>query len=154
MASIIYKCWDVKYNRPIVGCKVTNPTSGEVEEAGLMVKASPPSIRTIWCNVASQLAIRMGRPLALLLTVRSTKLGGRLRCTFKGHVRDREPSLNTSGFCLPIICNSTTPLEEFPQVIRAMKYALDEDLRFRTAQDDKGVFLFAPQVRDVTRDWF
>ncbi|WQF88320.1 hypothetical protein CDEST_13334 [Colletotrichum destructivum] len=53
MASSTYEVWDAKYNRPTVGGKVTNPTTGQVEDAGPMFVAGPPSIQAIWFNVAS-----------------------------------------------------------------------------------------------------
>jgi len=140
MASIIYDCWDVKYNRPIVGGKVTNPTTGEVEEAGPLFKAGPPSIRTIWCNVESPSPLgwaTFGTALNCPIDKALYQVAQHIQQGLYSIV-----SLNASEFCLTIICNSTMPLEEFRQVIHTMKFTLNEDRRdYPGSQDNKGIFL-------------
>jgi len=124
--AAFYDPWDARYNRPIVGGRVTNPITGEVEVAGEMFVAGPPSIQVIWVN--------------LCLSSTSSGWGtiaASLNCTIDDALiqiaqQVKEGlysivSLNASAYSLTIMCKSTTTGEEIRQNIHTLRHNLHGD---------------------------
>ncbi|KZL86429.1 hypothetical protein CI238_02652 [Colletotrichum incanum] len=129
MASSAYDVWDARYNRPIVGGKVTNPTTGQVEDAGSMFVAGPPSIQAMWFNVKS-----------------SPSSSG-----WKSGVYS-VVSLNASVYSLTVVCDSTATLSEFRQVIRTMRSELRGENEPGPSQANEDAPKTTSEVEDAAQE--
>jgi len=123
MASSTYDAWDARYNRPIVGGRVTNPTTGVVEQAGTMFVAGPPSIEAIWVNLSASPRWQT------IVTSLNCPIDDAL-CQIASHIQQgiySIVSLNASAYSLKIMCKSEQSLEEMLQSIQTLKVQLNED---------------------------
>jgi hypothetical protein len=124
MAKFTYNLWDAKYNRPIVGDNVINPATGEVETAGDMVMAGPPSIDAVWINLDSSADWKsVGAPLHCPIDKALCEVGKHIQNGVYSII-----SLNASAYSLTVVCKSGAESEEFRKVLRSMREDLDESI--------------------------
>ena len=121
-----YGAWDPRYNRPIVGGKVLNPTTGEVEAAGETFVAGPPSIDAIWVNIYS--------PEPPVWTIVRTSLNTSIDKALGQVALHIEQgiysivSLDASVYSLKIMCYSSKPWAEMRQALQTMHSNLDGEM--------------------------
>lgn len=102
--------WDAKYNRPVVDGKVTNPTTGEVEEAGSQgYRVGPPMVDCIWHNMIVSADFR-GCRSSFSASVDDVFI------EITKHVRNglySIVSISASAYSFAIICKTDTTQVEF-----------------------------------------
>ncbi|KAK0103144.1 hypothetical protein ONS95_014944 [Cadophora gregata] len=117
-----YGIWDAKYNRPIVDGKVTNPHTGEIEDAGPMLVAGLPSIQASWFNISSTGTWRsVHAPIHCPIDD--------LLCAVISHVKDglyTIESLNASTYSLTVVCSSSQSTADFHHTISTMRATFDQ----------------------------
>jgi hypothetical protein len=117
--------WDVKHNRPIVDNKVTNPTTGEIEEAGSDgYTTGPPSVDVIWINMDSRSNFRI---------IRSSFPGpmDKVFLQIADHVRRGLyllVSVSASAYSFAVICKTEKTQGEINEAVHQMGVNLLEDI--------------------------
>jgi len=121
-----YVPWDMRYNRPVVGNRVTNPTTGEVEEADAeRLTVGPPCIDAIWVNLnrGSTLFWRLHRA-SLFTTIDKALI------QITEHLRQEVysiTSLNATAYSITIVCESTKTDNEMHQALNQLRLNLNPD---------------------------
>jgi len=115
-----YDLWDAKYNRPIVGGRVRNPTTGEIEEAGPMFVAGPPSIRAIWVNLSPSPSVSGWNIIGASLHTEIDKALFQVASQVQQGIYSIV-SLNASEYSITIVCKSTATLSDMDQAVQALQ---------------------------------
>src|SRR5277367_927547 len=118
MAPIVL--WDVKYDRPVVDGKITNPITGEIEEASPPYRAGPPAVDCIWHNQTASSTFRSSR-CSFNASVDDVFL------EIAKHVRDgvyNIVSICASAYSFAIICKTDKTQEEIHEAWARMAQTL------------------------------